>query len=679
MSDVKFSELPVANAALVSLDEVPALQKLTGVVKTFTGQNILDYINANLGAGITFNVKNYGAIGNNSADDTVAIQATINAAVAAGGGTVYFPAGTYKITSELAVHTKVVNFEGESRPGAGLFAVTIRQVSTSANGIHIFAVIGMNYFRFTNIYILGVGLVSSTGNGILVDSVVSATGGYLCKFLNISGFDVGFRATNFSRNSFELCDFTANDIGFWVDGTICGGNTMISCGCASTGGGSNNIGLRLSGGTWHIIAPDVGGPGMEVCILQDGAGIVVVSGANFETGSGKIAFKNITNSTYSTLVGCVSFSPIVANIVQGPGVHLSIIEGGNMWVKQTSQIDCLLNAIGTDLQVDVYSGATLFETHRGTIFRTVSASDGTSPYSGSKGRFRIAYDLGSSDDKLQWDRQILGGSIIRVDLGQYDTDSRLSGGFVKLNDAHTWVSLQTFPDSTARFTSLGVNPAIELTYDNPAIGYSCALIAGTNALGGTTGEFGIYMQSSTGTVAKVSNAPARFFHNTALNRTHINWNTVNTTPTGTEALNLYGTGSIGMLGKINKYNGIVTQGMGVAVIVAAYQFTYNSNVSQSSGTLFTTTDAGMYRIDIQVLITVTAAAGTLAVTYNTTDTIGAVTLTAFASISQTTQSRNQYSGVFECLSGVAIAVLLTVSGNSGSPNARFSVCITKLQ
>jgi len=44
----------------------------------------------------TYNVMNYGATGNGSTLDHAAINAAINAAYGAGGGTVYFPPGTYK-------------------------------------------------------------------------------------------------------------------------------------------------------------------------------------------------------------------------------------------------------------------------------------------------------------------------------------------------------------------------------------------------------------------------------------------------------------------------------------------------------------------------------------------------------------------------------------------------------
>ncbi|MEI6237774.1 MAG: glycosyl hydrolase family 28-related protein, partial [Candidatus Saccharibacteria bacterium] len=44
----------------------------------------------------TFNVKDYGATGGGIADDTVAIQKTVDAAAVIGGGIVYLPTGTYR-------------------------------------------------------------------------------------------------------------------------------------------------------------------------------------------------------------------------------------------------------------------------------------------------------------------------------------------------------------------------------------------------------------------------------------------------------------------------------------------------------------------------------------------------------------------------------------------------------
>ncbi len=63
-------------------------------------------------SGAPFNVLDFGAVGNGTTDDTAAIQAAINAAYANGGGQVYFPARTYKITSTLTLKSNI-RYQGE--------------------------------------------------------------------------------------------------------------------------------------------------------------------------------------------------------------------------------------------------------------------------------------------------------------------------------------------------------------------------------------------------------------------------------------------------------------------------------------------------------------------------------------------------------------------------------------
>ena len=68
-----------------------------------------------------YDVATFGAQGDGSADDTNAIQAAIDAANSRGGGTVVFPAGTFRITRALTIYSEIV-FRG-----AGMRATVIRK------------------------------------------------------------------------------------------------------------------------------------------------------------------------------------------------------------------------------------------------------------------------------------------------------------------------------------------------------------------------------------------------------------------------------------------------------------------------------------------------------------------------------------------------------------------------
>lgn len=73
-----------------------------------------------------FDVKDFGAIGDGSTDDTAAITAAIDAARAAGGGIVWFPAGTY-ITSTQTLYGDI------TMQGVGWQSVMKLKASTNAH------------------------------------------------------------------------------------------------------------------------------------------------------------------------------------------------------------------------------------------------------------------------------------------------------------------------------------------------------------------------------------------------------------------------------------------------------------------------------------------------------------------------------------------------------------------
>lgn len=169
-SDGTLTISPTTGAVVASL-ALGHANTWTGA-QTFNAGKLLDK------GEIVFDVKAFGAVGNNSTDDTSAIQAAIDAANTAGGGKVWFPVGTYKISSPLKLYSgsspTIVAYQNITIDGAGSSntgGAIINQITTgddvilgindAANGAQVMNITIKNVcLQFNG------GVLTNSGNGI---------------------------------------------------------------------------------------------------------------------------------------------------------------------------------------------------------------------------------------------------------------------------------------------------------------------------------------------------------------------------------------------------------------------------------------------------------------------------------------------------------------------------------
>lgn len=256
------------NAILVQLDANTTAAVATSLQAS---NNLSDLTNVpvartNLGlsagsvAGVNnFNVKDYGALGNNVADDTTAIQNACNAA--ANGGTVYFPPGNYLVNSAQIT----VSHVGTVLRGSGA-ENTFINIGSSFTGASVFNLTA-NTCEVTEMTIQGAN--STTTSNPVADAIqvnaVRRAKVTRCQFWFVNGWCVniiGGAGTqnnpdgtmirhNIMRSSAGGIKFLGNTASGFAVNSFIEGNEIISGG-VTTGASANLDGIHIED-SWDIL------------------------------------------------------------------------------------------------------------------------------------------------------------------------------------------------------------------------------------------------------------------------------------------------------------------------------------------------------------------------------------------------------------------------------------------
>jgi hypothetical protein len=283
--------------ALVGFKQTYALGIMPGAVGKTLNNKLQDLVS----------VKDFGATGNGTTDDTASIQAAINLACTYGGN-VYLPAGTYKISAALvfSMNSSLVDpIKRPSMSGDGMAATTIFQTA-NANGIEV---VGYDpqpagYSLFQDFTLYG---YQKNKLGFALKDIAFVT----INNVYLAGWSTGLYGANVLSSTFNDLVIRFNDGGFYfepnaafgfvsepnaitmsnctVGNNDSYGGKVIGAGTFNYTGGSieaNGFGTDLSSGKWGLAIVDAGGK-----LAQQAACAFNISGVYFEANGGQAQFQ----------------------------------------------------------------------------------------------------------------------------------------------------------------------------------------------------------------------------------------------------------------------------------------------------------------------------------------------------------------------------------------------------
>jgi len=273
-------------------------QTVTGI-KTYNAGTLLDK------GSMVYNVKAFGAVGNGTTDDTAALQAAVDAAHAAGGGTVWIPKATYKLAT---VPLKL--YSGTTPTITAYSNITLDSdgavLAQSTTGVDVIKALNdaANSAQSVNVTIRNLklsfsGTATNSGHGLYLAQVSANGPAYMQWHLdNVSVNNCqgtgkyGFVFESLIVSTLDRCIATECAGGFWFNGevgsTFGSVNTSVTMNSCYANMGVNGVnGYRFVNCTYFSVnacAADFGNNSAGAAYLIECGNSMSFNGCGFELG-----------------------------------------------------------------------------------------------------------------------------------------------------------------------------------------------------------------------------------------------------------------------------------------------------------------------------------------------------------------------------------------------------------
>lgn len=261
-----------------------------------------------------YNVKDYGAAGDNSTDDTTAIRNAFDAAITA-KGTVFFPQGIYKITGAI---TKTVTGR-LSIVGCGRGVSVIKQVTSGTNGLDL------TVTDKKQVTITGIGLMSEVydaGTGIKITTSTTPSSQH-----NASGvaiYDV--EVADYDPASFAtITDLTKIKVGTLVIIKTLGNTNWVSMGFL---GEVVNAGSFVNGTSYSITTVGTTDFTLIGAANNNVGTVFVATGAG--TGTGTATKTAVVNNNFIATASGSGTGEVYTHYGWANGIHFHDVWNGTV-------------------------------------------------------------------------------------------------------------------------------------------------------------------------------------------------------------------------------------------------------------------------------------------------------------------------------------------------------------